>query len=214
MKLAVASLLLLSACSDDAPGSPLTYTGGYEDWDSTDDTFLGVFEATVTEVGTSNTTTTAPNGRSTLELAEGTVSEVTWEHDGYLVARATVDHDATLGPYDLRGLATTRIASLHTELGGATYDDTRALVLIEVRDTASGGQVDGITIGLGNADDAFHDDADHAWQPGASTSGGRYVVFPNVPPGDLTLVTDDTCHAPATVHAEAGELALASVYCD
>ncbi len=217
MKLA-AALVVLAACSDDAPGTPLTYTGGYEDWDSTDDTFVGVFDATVTEVGNaSNTTTTAPNGRSTLELADGTISQVTWEVGGYLTGRATVDHDATLGPYNLRGLAEARIDSFFTELGDTTYDPARVLVLIEVREVGSGDPRDGVTIGLGNSGDAYHDDAAHAWQPGATTSGGRYVVFPNVvvpASGELTLVTDVGCQAPATIHAVAGEVAMATAYCD
>jgi hypothetical protein len=217
MKLA-AALILLVACSDDAPGTPLTYTGGYEDWDSTDNTFLGVFEATVTEVAhPDNTATTAPNGRSTLELPGDTISQVTWDKAGYLTGRATVDPATGLGVYDLRGLAETRVDSFFTELGDTTYDPARVLVLIEVRDAVSGAARDGVTIGLGNAGDAYHDDADHAWQPGATTAGGRYVVFPNVivpASGELTVVTDDGCDAPETVHAVAGEVAMATVYCE
>lgn len=215
MKLA-AALIVLAACSDDAPGTPLTYMGGYEDWDSTDDTFVGVFEATVAEVANpDNATTTAPNGRSTLELPGVAVSQVTWEKAGYLTGRATVDHGAGLGVYDLRGLADARVDSLHTELGGATHDATRALVLIEVRDSASGAAVDGVTVDVDGAGDGFHDDADHVWQAGATTAGGRYVVFPNVPPGELALtITGATCAAPATVFAEAGEVAMATAYCD
>jgi len=216
MKLVAASLILLAACSgDDGPsGTPITYTGAYEDWDSTDDAFLGVFEATVTEVGDdANTTTTAPNGRSTLELPGGVVSEVTWTHADYVPARATVDAEAS-GAYALRGISDARVDTFHEELGVA-YDDGATLVLIEVRQATGGGPFDGIAVDVDGAD-GFHDDADHVWQTGDTTEGGRYVVFPNVAPAaDVPLAfSGATCTGPASITAVAGEVAMATVYCE
>src|SRR5687767_6653969 len=107
--------LLLPACSDDAPAGPdarpmpdagpcggdVSFTGGYEDWDSSDQTFLGIGDATVAEDGdASNTATTAPNGRSTLCLPRGAVSEVTYTKADHVTARYTVDPDAVLGAYE------------------------------------------------------------------------------------------------------------------
>ncbi len=197
----IALVVLCAGCSDDAPASPITYTGGYEDWDSTDDNFLGVFDATVTEVGNaSNTAQTAPNGRSTLELPGGTVSQVTWEAAGYVTGRATVDPTAGLGEYSLRGITEARIVTWHED-NGLTYDDTRTLVLIEVRHPVTGAVVDGVAVTVDGTE--------------ITNPGERHFPAPNVDPGDVTLVvTGATCTYPAMVHAEAGELALATAYCE
>lgn len=197
----IALLLTCAACSDDAPASPITYTGGYEDWDSTDDNFLGVFDATVTEVGNaSNTDQTAPNGRSSLELPGDTVSHVTWEAAGYLDARATVDPTAGLGEYSLRGITETRVVTWHED-NGLTYDDAKTLVLIEVRHPATGAPVDGVTVTVAGT--------------AIANPGERHFPAANVDPGSVSLsVTGATCTYPATVEAVAGEVALATAYCE
>jgi hypothetical protein len=212
-------LLLLAACGDDgADGGTLEFTGGYIDWDSTELAFMGIFEATVTEVAdTSNTATTAPNGRSTLTLpaADG---EVTWTKADVLTARYTVDPDAVLGPYEFRGLTAARAATFHEELGIA-YEATDVLVQIEVRGYPSGDPVDGVTVSVEGGGDAWHRDAAEAWVAGGTTSGGELVIVPNTPVGDGTLALTvetggKTCHYPAELHVQAGEVAVTTVACE
>jgi len=210
-------LFLLAACPGPSGGPdamPMTFTGGYEDWDSANASFLGVFDATVTDVANSSiTATTAPNGRSTLTM-EGAPGEVTFVATDYLPGRYTVDPDVVAaGPYEIRGIKTSRVTTFFAnELGGVTYDASKALVEIEVR-------TDGAAITVaGAATGGFHGDASVGWSAGATQAGGAaYVVFPNVAPGDIALgVTPPngkTCHAPATIHAEAGELAMTTVAC-
>ncbi|MCB9562324.1 MAG: hypothetical protein H6709_08255 [Kofleriaceae bacterium] len=242
---AVAGGLGAAGCGDDGPAAPdaatidgavpdvmvdadprpcgadLYFTGGYEDWDSTSQSFLGVFGATVTEVADpGNTATTAPNGRSVLCLPATGTSQVTYvQQDApYLPARFTVDADAYRVPYTMKGLKTARIASQFTDLGAA-YDDTTTLVLIEVRHAPDGAQLDDVTVAIEGAGAGFHRDVDNVFQAGATTAGGAYLLFPNVPPGDgdLTVTvtaTGVTCHAPATIAAVAGELAVTTVACE
>jgi hypothetical protein len=215
------ALLLVAACSDDAAppdGGTVEFTGGYLDWDSTELAFMGIFEATVEEVGdASNTAATAPNGRSTLTLpaADG---EVTWTKADYLTARYTVDPDAVLGPYEFRGISAARATTFHDELGVA-YDAGAVLVEIEVRGYPSGDPVDGVTVSIEGGGDAWHRDAAEAWVAGGTTDGGELVIVPNTPVGDgaLTVTVDaggHTCHFADALHVEAGEVAVTTVACE
>src|SRR5690349_3062874 len=118
MRSSVALVLLggaLAACSDDGPAPPLTFTGAYQDWDSTNENFVGIFEATVTEVGdAANTASTAPNGRVTLTLPGSGITEVTFvqDVDGYLPARYTVEPAAAaLGAFEVHGITEARVAT-------------------------------------------------------------------------------------------------------
>lgn len=210
-------VLLVPACGDDAAPSDLTFTGGYEDWD-TATVFQGIVDATVIHVGTGATATTAPNGRSTLELTGATLSDVTFTAADHVPARYTLDPAAHLGPYSVLGITTTRIESFHTDLG-LTRDSSRALVELSVISYPSGDPADGVAIAIGGGTDGFHQDASGAWLPGATSGGSPFVVYPNVPitgGGEvtITLLTSRTCHAPATLHVVAGELAMTTIACD
>jgi hypothetical protein len=215
------ALVVCAACSDDAAppdGGTLDFTGGYIDWDSTELAFMGIFEATVTEVGdASNTATTAPNGRSTLTLPAA-AGEVTWEKADFLTARYTVEPDAVLGAYEFRGISAARAATFHQDLG-LTYDAAAVLVEIEVRGYPSGDPVDGVTVSVEGGGDAWHRDAVEAWVAGGTTDGGELVIVPNTPAGDgaLTLTVDTggkTCHYPAELQVAAGEVAVTTVACE
>jgi hypothetical protein len=213
----LASLIWLAGCGDDAAPIDLTFTGGYEDWDTAIQ-FRGIVDATVTHVDSGVTATTAPNGRSTLELTDVRVSDVTYEKDGYLPARYTLDPAAYLGPYDVLGISTTRVETFHDDLG-LTWDPSRALVELSVISYPSGDRVDGVSIAIGGAEGGVHQDGAGAWLPGATTDGGPFVVYPNVPitgGGEVTIgvLTDRTCHAPATLHVVAGEVAMTTIACD
>ena len=213
---ALALCLLLAACGDDGSSSDLTFMGGYEDWDTAIQ-FLGVGGATVTHVDSGVTATTAPNGRSTLELAGVTVSDVTYTATGYLPARYTLDPATHLGPYLVLGISTARLDSFHADLG-LTHDPARALVELSVI-TAAGDPVDGVSIAIGGATGGFHQDDTGTWLPGATTAGSPFVVYPNVPitgGGELSLsvLAPVTCHHPATLHVAAGELAMTTIFCD
>jgi hypothetical protein len=197
MKWFLLALVSLVGCSDDGPGPDITFTGAYEDWDSSEADFLGVNAATVTEVGNPmNTATTAPNGRSTLVLP-GAPSQVTYTADGYVPARYTVEPSAVLAPYQVRGITEARIVTFYQELGAGSWDESTALVEIQVPD--------GVTVTVGG-------DAGEPWQD-------QYVVFPNVAIGDGTVDLEidggaRTCHGPSAVHVVAGEVAMTSVFCD
>src|SRR5687767_14332536 len=123
-------VLLASACSDDASGPDAAckqFTGGYIEWDSTESLFAGINEATVTEVAhPDNTATTAPNGRSDLCIDDAP-GEVTWTKTDYLTTRYTIDPDAVLGPYELRGIPEARVFDIHDGQFGVLYDNTRVL---------------------------------------------------------------------------------------
>jgi len=223
----VVALVACAACGDDGSDGPdagpcgddIQFTGGYEDWDSTEFAFMGIFEATVAEVADpSNTATTAPNGRSSLCLPRDTTSQVTWTKDGFVTGRYTVEPDAVLGAYNVRGISTTRITTFHQDLG-LTWDSAAALVEIEVRSYPSAGPVDGVTITVEGGGAGFHRDAAEAWVAGATTAGGELVIVPDVPvpaDGTVTLTVDTggrTCRYPDSLHVAAGEVAIATVAC-
>jgi len=216
LALALALSLAVAGCGDDAATFDLTFTGGYEDWDTAIQ-FRGIVDATVTHVDSGTSATTAPNGRSTLELTGVTVSDVTFTRADYLPARYTLDPAAHLGPYDVLGISTARVVTFHdTDLGGLTWDPSRALVELSVISYPSGDPVDGVAVTVGGAGDGFHQDGAGAWLAGATTSGGPFVVFPNVPVpagGEVTLgfAAPRTCHAPATLHVVAGEVAMTTI---
>lgn len=215
----------LDAEPDAAPGpcpGEAVFTGGYEDWDSQPGAFLGVFEATVAEVGdATNTATTAPNGRSTLCLPGSGVSHVRYTHASYLPAVYTFDPAAQLAPYTAHGITPARLTSQYAAIGGGlTVDADAAPVAIEVRSFPSGDPIDGVTLALEGATAGFHRDADYDFQDGATTAGGADVLFANVDPGDgalaltVTPPAGVTCHAPAELSVTAGELTLATVGCE
>jgi hypothetical protein len=199
MRYLALALCLLAACSDDAPGPDFTFTGAYEDWTSTETNFLGIPDATVTEVAhPDNTATTAPNGRSTLTLP-GVDGEVTFTADSYLPGRYTVDPDAAaVGPYEVRGIKTAEIAGFYGDIGAGAWDESTVLVEIENR-TA------GVTVTVNGAAGTGYTDA--------------YVVFPNVDVGGGTVSLEvdagsHTCHAPSQLHVAAGEVAITTVACE
>lgn len=222
-RLIAAAALAAAACSDDAPAgpdaAPLEFTGGYEDWDSTDLDFLGLPDTTVAEVADpTNTATTAPNGRSVLTLPGAGVSEVTFTKDGVVPARYTVAADAVRGPYEVRGITTERIATFFTELGIGAWDPAATLIQIEVRAYPSLDPVDGVTVAVDGAAGGFHKTGAGAWEAGATTTGGGdYVVFPSVAPGEraltITAPAGRACVAPEAIVAVAGENAMTTVWC-
>lgn len=225
----LALLLVLPACGDDGPVTPAAdagpcgadapFTGAYEDWDSTEQAFLGIGDATVQHVGGAMATT-APNGRSSLCIPRGDLAEVTFTKAGYVTARYTVDPEAALGPYEILGIAEARITTFHEDLG-LTYDPAAALVEVAVLSYPSGAPVDGVAVAVGGATGGVHRDASGAWVTGATTDGSPFVVYPNVPitgGGDITLSiiapAGVTCHHAPTLRVAAGELAVTTVACD
>jgi hypothetical protein len=205
MKRAALFVVLVAACNGESVGPDFTFTGAYEDWDSTDQMFMGINAAIVAEVGDpDNTAMTAPNGRSTLTLP-GKTSEVTFDADGYLPARFTVDPDGgALGPYEVRGITPARIATyFEDDLGVGAWDDSTVFVQIERRKHPSGDPAD-VTVTIDGQDGHERDE---------------YTVFPNVGVGgdSVTLEVDAgglRCHAPSEIFVAAGELAIATVACE
>jgi hypothetical protein len=222
------ALVALSACSDpnvkpidastDGPktidaravdagvcGADVPFTGELIDWDSTDATFCGVFNATLKVRGSTNpleTHMTPPNGRVVMcvpnTTGTGTLIDITVPTgnspclgmtSGYAIrgiAWVNPAVEAMLGAtnvFSARAFTTTRQTSFYTQIGAA-YDPTKGGLYVHVV-----GATHDVAI------DAAHDAAQSyngtTWAAGAT---GGDVFFPNVAPGmaKITAITGVT----------------------
>ena len=202
------------------PGG-VEFTGGYEDWDSTDQDFLGIVDATYTEVGNkSNTATTAPNGRVEMCLEPIGNSVLTITHNTYLDAVYSMSSEANAaGPFAIRGLTAARADQLFTDIS-ETRDVGDAQVIVAVRLYPGGTPVVGAQVSVGNTNDgAFTPNASGAYVSGATTTDDAFVLFANTQLGaDTTTVTvtppnGTTCDGVANIVVAAGELAFTTFAC-
>lgn len=197
----------------------LLFTGGYVDWDSSDQAFDGVEFATWTEVADAqNTATTAPNGRGILCLPLDARSAVDFTHPDYLDLRYTVDPEAAaMGAFEVRGLTPARADQLFADDLGVARDADSAQVLVAARTYPGGAPAAGATVSLGNAHQgAFTDDGTGAYATGDTLAGGAFVLFANVEvgPGQTTVTVDGvTCVGPSTLDLMAGGLSVTTFAC-
>jgi hypothetical protein len=207
------------------------FTGDYVDWDSSESSFLGIFEAEVYDMANPATVElTAPNGRAELCVPAAGDRQISFVHDDYMPMVFTMDQAAAdAGPFSARGLTAAQATALYTELAMAPNPDT-ALVVVEVLHFPGGTPVIGATVALGNAHDgAYARDSGGAWVSGATTTDGAQVLFGNVT--GATAVDGDggtygtttvsvippggtTCVAPATLAIGKGEMASTTIACD
>jgi hypothetical protein len=181
-------LVLAAACSSNPTKTPdaapdVTFTGEYVDWDSTDNVFCGIFNATWTVRGDATRTDKSnPNGRFMLVVPGGVVSLVDITPD-------TADSQC-LTPtshYTVPGIAVADPAVIATGQMLSTRDFTvaRAATLGVTLDPAKGHvfvHVDGTQapVSVSPAGDAPQRFDGSAWGPGST---GVNVFFPNVPVG-------------------------------
>ena len=205
--------LALAACSGggktiDAAitdGQPLTFTGEYVDWYSTNTAFFcGIFQATFAVHGdATRTNMTNPNGRFTLELAPAQTTRIditpptgqsecsqpksTYNVPGIMIADASVIASGQM------------ISARSFTVDAATtvgYDNTKAQVLVHVDGTARAVSI----TGTHQPTQAFDGTM---WAAGDT---GVNVYFPNLDPGagTTTISTTGTALGTGTVPIAAG----------
>jgi len=226
----VPGLLLLVACGDDGPatdagpddapfvpvdidngscGDQLRFTGEYIDWDSSNASFCGIFDALFQVEGDGAMDNTAPNGRFDLCVPRGdsttlTVTQPTGNSQctatpaPYTIpVIAVVREDFILagGFWSGRAWTAARQASVFEE-AGVTFDPTRAQVVVHFDGPTAGGAT------LSNASGAVRMLAD-------TTD----VFFANVEvgSGQTTLSVDGDVPGEGSIPLEAGTITLVSV---
>ena len=212
MKAALALVIAVTAaCSDgnkkppiDAPPDVL-FMGEYVDWDSTNNVFCGINQATFVVRGdATRTDLTNPNGRFMLNVTSVGTSLVdimpptagsecltgmpTYSLPGLLVADPAVI--ATMEIQSTRDFTTTRMGTL-----GVTLDAAKGHVFAHVDRTPA-------TVTISTASDAAQKFDGTAWSAGAQ---GVNVFFPNVGAGMVT-VTMGSAIGSGTVPVEAGKI--------
>ncbi|MBA3537992.1 MAG: hypothetical protein H0T79_00035 [Deltaproteobacteria bacterium] len=236
MKLLASTLLVLVACSDDggttgprdAPlvpvdidngscGDQLRFTGELVDWDSSEASFCGVFEALFQVQGDGNMDTTAPNGRFDLCIPRSqavtridvtpstTASQCTQPSSTYtLPVLAVANRDVILAGamFSARAFTTDRQASFFTAVGAA-FDPTKAQVLVHVAGTPRA-----VSLEAAHAAAQAHATT---WAPGDT---GLDVAFPNVDVGTGTtnLAVAGGAVGTGAIPLVAGTLTVVTVY--
>lgn len=220
---AIDAVSIDAAPPDAAPPCPgeVFFTGAYEDWDSTDMDFLGIFDATYTELGNkSNTASTAPNGRVEMCIAADTDAMFTIAHATYLDAVLSMDAEANvIGGFAINGMTPARADQLFTQIS-LTRDTNDAQVIVALRMYPEDVPLIGAQVSIaGTNDGAFVVDGSGDYVSGDTTTDGSFVLFANTQIGaGTTTVTVTppngvTCVGVGTMGLNAGELAFAPFAC-
>lgn len=195
-----------SVCGRDTP-----IQGELIDWDSSDNDFLGVFQASITQDGDpSVAVSTPPNGR--LEFCANGTLPLAFTFDGpadYLDGTITIDANVPttlLRPLSFRAITATRAASFFTERG-LTFDPDKAQVIVVQTGDASALTLTG-THGTAQQGIDPNVDGNIQWSAGSS---GRYVLFPNVTPSATGVQLGGDPLGPRTVPAVAGQVSLVAI---
>lgn len=195
---------VISPCGNDVP-----IQGELIDWDSSDDNFLGVFDASITQVG-GDTFSTPPNGRLMFCASSSLPLSFTLDSPGdYLDGTISIDANVPEGllrPLSFRAFTATRAASFFTERS-LTFDPNAAQVIVVQTGDASSLTLSG-THGTAQQGNDPNVDGNIQWSVG---SAGRYVLFPNVAPAAGGLQLDGDPLGPRTVPAVAGQITLVAI---
>ena len=175
-------------------GAALLYTGEYVDWDSSDASFLGIDNATVTvegDAGSAITEKTPPNGRLTFCLQTTTnplisfTPDPTDTGDPYLPGLAFANELVFKagGQASSRSMRASRVVTMFQQIGSA-FDPTKGQLVVHTTNTAA-------TLSISQAHDAVQAyDTNGNWSAG---SAGEYVFFPNIATtGTVSLTASDT----------------------
>jgi hypothetical protein len=183
------------------------FTGELIDFDSTTTQFLGVFGAAFALRSMPGcNATTAPNGRFDFQVEPIDVIADIDAPAGYLDAVVIAEEEVIGGSgpvISLRLLTTTRAPAFYTAQG-LTFDPNAAHVLVF-------SPVDRVQLALAAPHDAAQaasdDDGDGAFAWGAGDVG-RYVLFPNVDPGQPTTSLTGDPDGALTIPLVAGQMTL------
>lgn len=184
-----------------------------------------IFEVVVQEGTTANMTTSAPNGRVVLCIAQTGPVTLHLSHDNYLDRIHTTTGEiaaaqfaAGTGP-TLRLLSTAQEATLYAS-AGVERSVTASTTIAMVRTRPSGDDAAGAAVVIGAAHEgAFTPggDVDSLVAGAATTAGGR-VLFLNTAtdPATSTLQVSglNNCVLPATMSLAPGGVSSASIVCD
>jgi hypothetical protein len=212
--------LAIAGCGDDggnkidaaiSDGQPLTFTGEYVDWFSTDSAFCGIFQATFTVHGdSSRTNMTNPNGRFTLSLAPAQTTQIditpptaqsecsqppsTYNVPGIIIADASVIASGQM--FSARAFTVAQAASVG-------FDSTKAQVFVHVDGTPRAVSI----TGTHQPAEAFDGTT---WAAGDT---GANVYFPNVDPapGMTTVSTTGSSIGTGTVPLAAGTITYLTI---
>ncbi len=184
----------LGAC----PNGELEVQGDWLDWDSTDQSFLGIFNATVKEGAIQ--ATTAPNGRAVLCLAAGVDHRLEFTHPDYLPMTATLAATNLTSTYSVHGLTPTRADELFKAEFSAPRNITDAQVLIQLPPDASA------TLGTTSAGVAPVPSSNFLLFANVSTGSGSTSITITPPPGS-------TCTAVDTIPLVPNVISFTSVVC-
>lgn len=196
--LALLVVALVPACGDDEvvpDGGPVDADAGGDDRcpglltfeaQVADVTSLGsLFEVQVAEVGASNQTTSAPNGRAVLCLPAGADSQVRSTQEGYLARLDTLSEDAvaaSLGTDQAYPIDLLRESEADATIGGVR-DPAAALLLVSVVSYPEAQPLVGAAVSIDkDHDGAYARDAEggFAASPDGAIGAGRLVLFANV----------------------------------
>jgi hypothetical protein len=215
---------------DDLCPGELTFEALVADAESS----MPVIDVEVAQVGGSNLTASAPNGRAVLCLPAGSDAQVRSTRELYLDRLDTLSADALAAaaaasqPYPLDVMDAVAADTLLAALG-PERDGNDSLLLVSVVTYPDGQPLVGasVSIDVVDNDGAFARDAsgDFAASPGAEVEDGRVLMFANVAltgggqEGRAAITVtppekyDGTCVGPASVELVAGGLAGALFAC-
>ncbi len=181
------------------PNGEVEVQGDWLDWDSTDQSFLGIFNATVKEGAVQ--ATTAPNGRAVLCLAAGVDHQLEFTHPDYLPMTATLAAPNLTSTYSVHGLTPARADELFKAEFSAARNIKDAHVLIQLPQGASA-TLGTTSVGV------------------ASVPSDNYLFFANVPTGPgstsiaITPPPGSTCSGVDTIPLIPNVISFTSVVCE
>lgn len=172
--------------------------GDWTDWDSTDQDFLGIFDAMISSGGES--AQTAPNGRAIICLTAGSDHTLSFSHPDYLPMTAELDATNLGEVYSVHGLKPARADDLFASELSLTRDTAAAQILVELP-AGAGASIDTTSAGE------------------FSVPSADYLFFANVPVGGgstaltITPPNGQSCRAVDSLALAAGVIAFTAVVC-
>ncbi len=197
-------------------GDQLHFTGEVVDWDSSDATFCGVFEAMLLVPPDGAMDTTAPNGRIDMCIpatqATTTISVTpsanasqcagsTYPVPGAIIVNRDVIRAGA--PFSARLFTATRETSFFTQIG-APYDASKAQLLVFVAGTPRP-----VSIAATHGATQAFTKATATWAAGDT---GTYVFFANVAPGSTTITVTGGAFGSGPIDLAAGRITATNVY--
>jgi len=179
-------------------------------------TQLALFDVTVSEVGASNTTQSAPNGRAVLTIANA-AGQVSHSLAGFLGNTMAVDPEALLTHNDANEPLISHLVSvadldtLYSGIGVVRDDQATQLILyVRASDFTPATGVNVTVDGGGQS----YVRGGGGFEAGSAPLTDALVLVPNVVGTQASVTLSATCPGPSTVALAAGEIASAFYVCD